>query len=270
MNDSTQTLSREVHRPEETTIRYSVHGSSSGPTLAFIHGWGCNRNDFDPLMSFLPKEYRVLAVDLAEHGGSRSARDDWSIEEFARDVIAVLDAEGVSRCVVVGHSLGGAVAVEVARQRGDCVDQVVALDALHYLALFPHNDEESTAQAMRPFHEDFEVAVRGLVEGGSPSGFDPALTDAYYRKMVAVRQPGGRGALEGLFRWDMERALSETSQPVTVFAVRSLLSDEAIARFGDRIHFVPVDLGSHHFPAEQPEATARLVEDVVRAQVPRG
>jgi hypothetical protein len=81
--------------------------------------------------------------------------------------------------------------------------------------------------------------------------------------MVKVRQPAGIRAIEGLVRWNMEHALSETTQPITAFAVRELLSSEAVERFGDRIDFVPVELGSHHFPVESPEDTAKLLTSVV-------
>ncbi|WP_228563954.1 alpha/beta fold hydrolase [Catenulispora rubra] len=52
----------------------------------------------------LPADYRVLAIDHAEHGESRSTRDVWTMEEFARDVAAVLEAEAVDSCVIAGRS----------------------------------------------------------------------------------------------------------------------------------------------------------------------
>src|SRR5690606_37538901 len=207
----------------------------------------------------------VLAIDLAEHGESRSAREAWTMEEFARDVAAVLDAESVDEVVVAGHSLGGAVAVEVGRLLPDKVSHVVALDALHYLSLFPAMSEEQAEALLRVFREDFAAAVRGLVEGGSPVGTDPALKDAYFEKMVAVRQPAGLRSIEGLVRWDMDAALRETEQPITVFAIRDLVTQEAIDRYGDRLDIVLVDLGSHHFPVESPEDTAKLLAGVVGA-----
>ncbi|MFC7585617.1 hypothetical protein ACFQYP_19140 [Nonomuraea antimicrobica] len=77
--------------------------------------------------------------------------------------------------------------------------------------------------------------------------------------MVTVRQPAGLHAIEGLVRWDMDTALRETQQPITVFAIRDLVTQEAIDRYGDRLDIVLVDLGSHHFPVEAPAGTAKLL-----------
>ncbi|MGK3207809.1 alpha/beta fold hydrolase [Amycolatopsis sp. MEPSY49] len=260
------TDSRVVHRPDETSIRYSISGPDEGPTVVFVHGWACNRTDFDALTGFLPDEYRVLAVDLAEHGESRSARETWTIEEFARDVAAVLDAEEVTGCAVVGHSLGGAVAVETGRLRPERVRHIIALDALHYLFLFGAMDEEEAQGLLRPLRDDFAGLVRTMVEAGSPPGTDPVLKDAHFAKMAAVRQPAGTRAFEGLVAWDMDEALADVQQPITVFGVRELVTQEAIDRLTGRVEVVLVDLGSHHFPVESPEGTANLIAGVVSAR----
>lgn len=250
---------RGIQQPNNTTIRYSVSGPRTGPTLVLIHGWACDRTDFDALTAFLPTEYRVIAVDLAEHGESRSGRSVWTIEEFARDVVAVVHAECVDRCVVVGHSMGGAVAVEVARLLPQAVSRVVALDALHYLFLFPAAHARQAEAIMQPFHDDFAAGVRAMVSAGSPPGFDPTLQEAYAVRMSGVRLPAGLLALRGLVDWDMDRALSEVSQPITVFAVAEMVSQDAIHRYGDRLDIVPIALGSHHFHVESPKGTAELL-----------
>ncbi|NGO72282.1 alpha/beta fold hydrolase [Streptomyces boncukensis] len=251
-----------VRRADHTTIRYTAGGPADGPALVLIHGWACDRGDFDTVTRHLPDGHRVLAVDLAEHGASRSSREVWTMEEFARDVAAVLEAESVPTAVVAGHSLGAAVAVEVGRLLPGTVSHVVALDGLHYLSLFPALNEEQAEAVLGVFRDDFARAVRGLVEGGSPTGTDPAVMDAYVEKMAAVRQPAGLRAIEGLVRWDMDAALRETKQPVTVFAIRDLVAQEAVDRYGDRLDIVLVDLGTHHFPVEAPEATAKLLAEV--------
>ncbi|NNH69865.1 alpha/beta fold hydrolase [Nocardia uniformis] len=247
---------------DHTTIRYTVSGPQQGPTLVLIHGWACDRGDFDAVTDQLPENYRVLAVDLAEHGESRSAREIWTMAEFARDVAAALEAESVNTAVVAGHSLGGAVAVEVGRLLPDLVTHVVALDALHYLSVFPAMSEEQAEATADIFRADFAAGVRGLVEGGTPAGTDPALADKYFQKMVAVRQPAGLRAIEGLIRWDMDAALRATKQPITVFAIRDLVTQEAIDRYRDLLDIRLIDLGSHHFPVESPAGTAKLLDGI--------
>ena len=171
--------------------------------------------------------------------------------------------------VVVGHSLGGAVAVEAARMSPDTVSHVVALDGLHYLSLYPAQDERQARAVLQPFYDDFDAATWGMVKGGSPEGTDPVRTHTYFTKMAAVRQPAGLRAIEGLVDWDMDAALREVRGPVTLFAVRSLIRREAVERYRDRIDIVPVDLGSHHFHVESPEGTAELLIKVTQPSVDR-
>jgi hypothetical protein len=80
--------------------------------------------------------------------------------------------------------------------------------------------------------------------------------------MSNVRRPGGIWALRGLVDWDMDRALGEVQHPITVFAVRELLSQEAVERYGNRLDITPIDLGSHHFHVESPTGTAGLLAAV--------
>lgn len=174
-------------------------------------------------------------------------------------MVTVLEAESVGSAVVAGHSMGAAVAVEVGRMLPEKVSRVVALDGLHYLALFPAQEEARAEEALRVFREDFPTAVRGLVEGETPQGTDPALAEVYTAKMSSVRQPAGLRSMEGMVHWDMDAALRETRQPIIVFAIRDLTSQEAVDRYRGRFDIVLVDLGSHHFPVESPEATAKLL-----------
>jgi hypothetical protein len=65
--------------------------------------------------------------------------------------------------------------------------------------------------------------------------------------------------------WDMDAALREVDQPITLFAVRGLISQQAIDRYGDRMNIELVDLGSHHFLVESPAGTAQLLTRVMPA-----
>jgi pimeloyl-ACP methyl ester carboxylesterase len=250
---------RTVSRAEDTTISYTVDGPVGGSTWVYIHGWGCRRTDFAPAAAYLPATDRVISVDLAGHGDSTSARTDWTMAEFARDVAAVLDAESVARCVVVGHSMGGAVALELARLRPDTVTQVVGLDSFHYLGLYPAIEDTAARGLLQTFEDDFSAGVRSLVVMGSVPDTDPAFGETVFAKMSSVAPAVGVGALAEMLRWDMDEALAAVPHPVSTLAVRGLLDPAAPERYGDRIDFVVHELGSHHFLLEQPAETAKLL-----------
>src|SRR5439155_14350334 len=172
----------------------------------------------------------------------------------------VLDAETVQRCVVAGHSFGGACAVEVGRLRPDVVAHIIALDALHYMFLYGPKTEQQVQAVMNSLRNDFEGAVRHMVEDGALAGADEALKEAQFTKLVGIRQPAGTLALEGLLRWQMKDALSEVKQPITLFAIRQKVTQESMDYLGDRVTVVLVDIGfTHQFPTEAPEQTAQLI-----------
>ncbi|WP_037049735.1 alpha/beta fold hydrolase [Pseudonocardia halophobica] len=250
---------RTVSRSDRTVISYSVVGPAHGPTWVYVHGWGCRRTDFDPVAAFLPEGDRVVSVDLAGHGDSTSARAAWTMAEFARDVAAVLVAESVERCVVVGHSLGGAVALELARLLPDTVTEVIGLDSFHYLGLYPAIEDAAARGLLQTFEDDFSSGVRSLVVMGSVPDTDPGFAEAIFAKASRLVPAVGIGTLAEMLRWDMDEALAAVPHPVATLAVRGLLDPAAPERYGDRIDFVVHELGSHHFLLERPEETAALL-----------
>ncbi|WP_031469599.1 alpha/beta fold hydrolase [Sciscionella sediminilitoris] len=250
---------RAVERNDTTSIRYTVRGPAAGHTWVLIHGWGCRRADFTALAANLPEDHRVIAVALPGHGDSRSTREVWSMTEFARDVAAVTDAEGVGHATVVGHSMGGAVAVEFARLRPAVAERVIGIDTFHYLSLYPPVAETAARRLLDEFAADFPAGVRGLVDMGSVPGADPGFTEEIFAKMAGIPESVGIPALEGILRWDMDEALAAVSAPVSTLAVRGLLDPSAVDRYGDRIEFVVHELGGHHFHLEAPEQTAELL-----------
>jgi len=92
---------------EGTEISYLDEGEKNEPALVFIHGWSCRADFWRFQMSALQTRYRVIALDLPGFGQSGKPRNRaYTMEFFSRAVKAVLDQAGVSRPVLVGHSMG--------------------------------------------------------------------------------------------------------------------------------------------------------------------
>jgi pimeloyl-ACP methyl ester carboxylesterase len=109
-----------------------VHGyerayrmAGHGPAVLFIHGIGDDSSTWLELLLPLTDEFTVIAPDLLGHGASARPRADYSVAAYAcgmRDLLAALDIE---RVTVVGHSLGGGVAMQFAYQFPDRCERLV-------------------------------------------------------------------------------------------------------------------------------------------------
>ena len=108
---------------------YETEGSGN-PPLLFVHGWGGDRAHFAPQMAHFAEQHRVAAIDLRGHGESDrppAETGNYSVATFANDALFVLQAAGIARPVVVGHGLGGLVALACAA-RADTVAAAVLIN----------------------------------------------------------------------------------------------------------------------------------------------
>jgi pimeloyl-ACP methyl ester carboxylesterase len=112
-----------------TTLSYDDNGAVGAPAFVFVHGWCCNRSFFAPQYEHFGRDHRAISVDLRGHGESGAAKDgDYSIEAFARDIAALIEALDLAPAVVVGHSLGGVITTQLAASRPELVAAAVLVD----------------------------------------------------------------------------------------------------------------------------------------------
>jgi pimeloyl-ACP methyl ester carboxylesterase len=95
--------------------------SVGGTAYYLVHGLAGGAENWCEVVPHLVDRYRVIAVDLPGHAASEAPPRGASMDDFAAVVAAVLDAEGVERAVVAGHSFGGLVALRLARTRPELV-----------------------------------------------------------------------------------------------------------------------------------------------------
>lgn len=93
-------------------VRYREAGD--GPVIALLHGITSSSDTWEPVIERLGRRFRVIAPDLLGHGGSAKPRGDYSPGAYAGGVRDLLAALGHDRVTVVGHSMGGGVAMQFA------------------------------------------------------------------------------------------------------------------------------------------------------------
>jgi pimeloyl-ACP methyl ester carboxylesterase len=107
--------------------RVRFHRAGDGPLLVLLHGIASTSDTWAPVASALAAHHTVLAPDLLGHGASAKPRGDYSLGAHASGVRDLVAALGYDRATVVGHSLGGGIAMQFAYQFPERVERLVLI-----------------------------------------------------------------------------------------------------------------------------------------------
>lgn len=102
-----------------------------GLTFVFIHGLGSSQNYYFPILPDLTPHHRCITVDTYGSGRSAYTGLEQSVSTMVADFAGVLDALKIRKAAIVGHSLGGTVALHLATQCPDRIVAVVAIGPVH-------------------------------------------------------------------------------------------------------------------------------------------
>jgi pimeloyl-ACP methyl ester carboxylesterase len=218
----------------------------------------------------------VIAFDLLGHGGSEKPRDGYGMEDQARRVSAALDKLGVRRAVVVGHSMGGAVATALTELRRPLVESLVILDTgpdkgdgqlplTARLGFVP-----VLGQAIRRVVPD--SAIRNGLESAFAPGFD--VPDAFvddFRDMTYSSYDGSHDAVDDYREKSglADRLADERVPLLVAFGAEDDIADPKSAQDYRKVpnaRIVVLDGAGHSPHVEKPAATARLIRDFIDTQ----
>jgi pimeloyl-ACP methyl ester carboxylesterase len=190
---------------------YYERAGSGGPELLFVPGWCCDHTAFQPQFDHFGGTHTVTALDLRGVGRSDTPDAGYSIPELADDVAAFCDAVGLERPVVVGHSLGGMIAVEVGARYPSLPSALVLVDPGPIAPL------DSSVEFFRGFAEQLEGPEgeelrRAYVHDMGARDEETArwIVDL----MCAVPQHVAAAVIRGVGEWNGREPLARCNLPV--------------------------------------------------------
>ena len=263
-------LSGTAAAASEATVRskdgVSIHYDSTGtgePALVLVHCWSCDRHLWDAVVPRLARDRRVVTLDLAGHGASGRDRKDWTMPAFGEDVRAVVDALGLRKVILVGHSMGGPVILEAARLLPGRVVGLVPVDT--GLNVEKTSTPEEVAGLMAAFEKDYRATADQFTRQYmfAPKS-DKAVVDRVAAKNAAAPPEVAIPCLRAVLGYDARPTLREVRVPA--HAVNADLYPTDVE--ANRRHFASYDVTlmtgvGHYLMIEDPARFTELLAGAV-------
>ena len=197
---------------------------SGDPPMLFVHGIG-NHEHYVRQIEHFSRNHRVVAPDLPGFGRSDAPDREYGIAAFAKDVAWLCDEVDLRGAVIVGHSMAGCVALEVAAARPELASALVLLDPLPIIPV-PSVQEGQAALAGALEGPHYREAFRGFaeslmfVEADAPDSRARIVDD-----MIATPQHVLAPTFRSLSRWSGEAVVSRVDVPVLLVQMGDLPQD---------------------------------------------
>lgn len=234
--------------PEVGQLAYYIR-EGDGPNLVLIPGsWGDYRT-FNHLVEHLDRDLNLIIVELRGHNGSQPPSTDCSMELFAEDVLRVIDAIGLKRYYVGGHSIGGMLPIEIAGRRPEQVAGAIAMEG------WTHWKVQQEAFGDGP---DETITSEQLAER-------QANRARVYDKLTQEQ----RDSFSSVWRrWDGYPILETTEVPILeIWGDRGKPKpSRELLRIPDRpnIELVWIEGASHAMQVQQPDTIATAINSFIR------
>jgi pimeloyl-ACP methyl ester carboxylesterase len=238
---------------------YYERAGSGEPELLFVPGWCCDHTAFQPQFDHFARRHAVTALDPRGCGRSDRPDDGYTIRDFADDVAGLCKEGGIEKPVVVGHSLGGMIAVELAARHPSVPRALVLVDPGPIDPLPESVKFFSTAAdyLAGPGGEDVR---RAWVE--DMGARDEQLARWIVDLMSSVPLPVATAAIRGINSWNGVGAFSLCAVPTLVLRPR-VVDDPDVVRLR-RIKpdlEVGITVGAGHFQQlEVPDQVNAMIE----------
>jgi pimeloyl-ACP methyl ester carboxylesterase len=259
-----------IHLPGDHAFLRYLEIPGDDPPLIWLHGWQCSSTGELLPAAVQPalRGRRSLLVDLLGHGYSDKPADfSYSIEAHARTIVAILDELGFAACGLIGHSMGGAIAVQAAAARPTVVGLLILAEG----NLGPEDHHPFDGQSEAAFVESGFIAL--LAGQAAEAEAAPRGIRARHLEMTRLIDP------RALYREDVSMA-SETVPPTRELLARLTMPrwylngewsdadglEADLAAMGVGWRTVP-DAG-HPMALQNPAGFARLIADLIPAAWP--
>lgn len=232
-------------------------GGSGGLPVVFVHSLAGNSTHWAAQLEHLRRDRRAVALDLRGHGRSEPPRNgDYSIAGMADDVGAVADTLGIERFVLIGHSMGGGVALTYAGKHPERVAGLVLVDPIG-------DGKQIPAAEARSFLAGFETNYDSTSQAHwtSVAGPDSTVRERLLKDLRATPGPAVTAVLREVMRFDPHPALARYSGPKLSIITPYNDMPSSLHRLGKGFPHRMVEGTGHWIQLDKPDEVNRFLDE---------
>ena len=209
---SEENIKQTVLSPDSVEIAYNVYGQGNH-VLVLVHCWCGDSRYWHAQVEAFKDDYKIVTLDLAGHGESGLNREKWDMAHYGGDVAAVINTLNPEDDVIlVGHSMGGPVCIEAARQLPGRITAIVGVDTFQDLAYKYSADQVD--MFMKPMRDNYRLTTIKFVQSIVGPEADTGLVNWIIRDMVATPEEVAVNSMDELLRYDVLTSLKEMRVPI--------------------------------------------------------
>ena len=240
---------------EKVKLNYIIKGTGD-TTLFFIHGWNLDHSYWKNQETEFSSSYQLVLFDLAGCGGSGKNRKHWTIENFSRDITTVINREHLKNVILVAHSMGGEIALDVAAANPQQVIGIIGIDNLKNVGM---TIPEENKKGMQPYIKEFMANYPAMAEGMARA-FTVSKDSAVVHRIVnSYKQADPTIAVPTLMNLYPKAAAAKNKLPLMPFTMKFIMctntpyDEPAIRKYCTHGYQIVTIDNSGHFPMiEQP------------------
>lgn len=151
-------------RADKVSMSYR-HEGSGRYNIILLHGWCINNDFWEEQISFLSSSYNVYAPDLPGFGDSKAERDNWTMEEFALDVLDFIRTLELKNIILIGHSMSGGIMADVVIKSSGEIIGMIGVDNFKSVGSKLTDDENYQIERfIERLHKDYKNTVKAYSE----------------------------------------------------------------------------------------------------------
>ncbi len=236
-------------------LYYEITGK--GDPLLFIHGLGSSTRDWEEQVSYFARHYQVVVFDVRGHGQSAKPAGPYSIELFASDTAKLLQNLGITRTHVVGISMGGMIAFQLAARQPQMLKSLIIVNSQ------PEFIVRTCRERIRVWQRFLTVRLLGMRVLGKflsrrlfPKPEHENLRRVFIRRWAENDSLAYRESMKAIIGWSVMEQIGDIDCPTLVIAsdedYTPLRTKQAYVKQLAHGKMVIINDARHAVPVERP------------------